>query len=234
MAEVIKFHPLTADIGLVVPPPKPAKFYLPKWYQDSAIVPADKKRYEDGDLKNHSMKACMPLLDAMVSGYVQETWCDIHISRKDDGSVHYNYAMDPEIMSARPELQAHSPDGYLSIEFVWRQPYGIETPKGWSVLLTHPFNHTHLPYQSMTAIVDTDAYTHAPFPNNYPFFLRDDFEGVIPAGSPMFQIVPIKRVDWSHTVEKFDHNRHRRAYARVARFFQHGYRRVCWTRKSFV
>lgn len=236
MNEIIKFHPLNANIALVVPPPKPAKMYLPKWYQDAATIGVDKKRYHDGHLQNLSIKSCMPLLDAMVSGYIQETWCDIHIGRNDDGSVRYTYAMEPEIMSARPEsaTQAHNPDGYLPIEFVWRQPYGIETPAGWSVMLTHPLNHTHLPYQSMTAIVDTDSYIHAPFPNNYPFFIRDGFEGIIPAGSPMFQIVPIRRADWSHSVEEFDYGLHKRSYARIARFFQHGYRRVCWSRKSFV
>jgi hypothetical protein len=233
VSEIIKFHPLTKDIHLVVPPPKPAKFYLPKWYENSANVIASKKQYEFGELKNHSIKACMPLFDSMTSGYIQETWCDIHISRKDDGSVHYNYAMDPEIISVRSELQARNPDGYLPVEFVWRQPYGIETPSGWSIILTHPFNHTELPFLSMTAIVDSDRYSYFPFPNNYPFFIKEDFEGVIPAGSPMFQIIPFKRSNWSHRVTEFDYATNKKRSAVVTKFFQYGYKKVCWQRKTF-
>lgn len=232
MGEVIKFHPLTEEVGLVVPPPKPAKLYLPKWYRDIQPVPEHKKKYDNGDLTKHSVKNCMPFLDSMVSGYIQETWCDIHIGPDDNGNIRYNYPMDPEIISAR-DSQAHVPDGFMPIEFTWRQPYGVETPEGWSVIMTHPFNHTQLPYMTLTGIVDSDLYFREPFPNNFPFFLRNGFNGIIPAGSPMFQIIPFKRAEWTHEVTEYDEKANKRGYAPVRKAFQYGYRKAFWQRKSF-
>ena len=47
----------------------------------------------------------------------------------------------------------------------------------------------------MPGIVDTDKYTA---PVNFPFVLNDaNFEGLIPAGTPMAQVIPFKREDWN-------------------------------------
>ena len=46
----------------------------------------------------------------------------------------------------------------------------------------------------MPGIVDTDTYNA---PVNFPFVLNNiKFEGLIPAGSPMAQVIPFKRDSW--------------------------------------
>jgi hypothetical protein len=81
----------------------------------------------------------------------------------------------------------------------------------------------------MSAIVDSDTFTP---PGNYPFYLREDFEGIIPAGTPMFQIIPIKRDDWTSELNKdlFDLGQ-----KRIWKSIAHTgfYKNFLWTKKSF-
>jgi hypothetical protein len=50
------------------------------------------------------------------------------------------------------------------------------------------------PFQILPGIVDTDQYFS---PTNFPFVLSDvKFEGLIPAGTPMAQVIPICRDSW--------------------------------------
>jgi hypothetical protein len=46
----------------------------------------------------------------------------------------------------------------------------------------------------LPGVVDTDEYIA---PVNFPFVLNDiNFEGLIPAGTPMAQVIPFKRDSW--------------------------------------
>jgi hypothetical protein len=47
----------------------------------------------------------------------------------------------------------------------------------------------------LPGVVDTDQYKA---PVNFPFVLNeaDKFEGLIPAGTPMAQVIPFKRDSW--------------------------------------
>jgi hypothetical protein len=46
----------------------------------------------------------------------------------------------------------------------------------------------------LEGVVDADSYTT---PINFPFNLKDNtFEGMIPAGTPLAQIIPFKRESW--------------------------------------
>ena len=47
-----------------------------------------------------------------------------------------------------------------------------------------------MPFHSFSGIVDTDKH---PVPVNFPFVVKKDFEGVIPAGTPIAQFIFLKR-----------------------------------------
>ena len=83
---------------------------------------------------------------------------------------------------------------YDEIPWKWTVPWSIETPKGFSLLFTHPLNRMELPFVTMSGIVDTDEYE---CPVNLPFLIREGFMGVIPKGTPIAQVIPIKREKWS-------------------------------------
>ena len=54
--------------------------------------------------------------------------------------------------------------------------------------------HHDLPFTIFPGIVDTDTY-YAPV--NIPFTMNDQkFEGLIPKGTPIVQVLPFKRESW--------------------------------------
>jgi hypothetical protein len=54
--------------------------------------------------------------------------------------------------------------------------------------------HRETPIIALPGIVDTDIYRA---PVNFPFVLRDPkMSGLIPAGTPIIQVIPIKRDQW--------------------------------------
>jgi hypothetical protein len=54
--------------------------------------------------------------------------------------------------------------------------------------------HRESVFTILPGIVDTDMYTA---PVNFPFVINDsNFEGLIPKGTPIAQVIPIKRDAW--------------------------------------
>ena len=66
--------------------------------------------------------------------------------------------------------------------------------KGYSVLITHPFNRDDLPFRTLTGLVDVDLYKS----NTIQFpaiWIDESFKGILKKGTPIAQCVPIKRDD---------------------------------------
>jgi hypothetical protein len=54
----------------------------------------------------------------------------------------------------------------------------------------------------LPGIVDTDKYTA---PVNFPFVINDiNFEGIIPKGTPIAQVIPFKRDPWEIKIGGFE------------------------------
>jgi hypothetical protein len=77
----------------------------------------------------------------------------------------------------------------------------IKTPPGWSCLITHPISYPDLPFKVITGIVDTDRLDTD---INTPIVFKKGFEGIIEKGTPMFQMIPLKRSNWESEVIKGD------------------------------
>jgi len=88
---------------------------------------------------------------------------------------------------------------YPSI-FKWHQDLVLKTPKNYSLLFTHPMNRLDLPFTTISGVVDTDDYY---LPTHFPFWIKQGFTGIIEAGTPVCQIIPIPREKWSQTKETF-------------------------------
>ena len=72
----------------------------------------------------------------------------------------------------------------------------IESPPGYSLLITHPINRYDLPFTTLTGLIDTDLYKDNFI--NFPARWRDlSFRGVLPKGTPIAQCIPVKRELWS-------------------------------------
>jgi hypothetical protein len=86
------------------------------------------------------------------------------------------------------------PPGYSNHVFKYINPWIPKTPKGYSSLFVQPF-HRESVFTILPGIVDTDAYAA---PVNFPMVINDPtFEGLIPKGTPIAQVIPFKRDSWS-------------------------------------
>lgn len=223
----------------VIPMPKPAKFYIPDWYKDS-------KSFSDGNNtildkhgnKNSTLKVCMPFFDIMTYGYIQETWCDIHISLN-DGVVNYYYSYAENslnIMSSRPidALQNFPiPDDCYPVFFHWAREWNAVLPKGYSAIITHPQHRDDLPFRTISAIIDYDGYHLS---GKVGFFIKKDFNGIIPKGTPMYQIIPFKKDSWESEKIIFDEKYNsifQNQFYNIRSKFTGGYKKNYWNRKEF-
>jgi hypothetical protein len=231
----IEFVPYSEGAELNVPMPQPSKKYMPKWYKN--MPPYEEEKFIKMKLKGNVMstnataKSCMPFFDTFATGYIQETWCDILISN-DGHTISYHWADGPQPLEIRPRTKnaVPIPEEFYQIEFEWRTQWEPKTPKGWSSLYMHPLNHFHLPFFSFSGIVDTDRFHMG---GAFPFFIKRGFSGVIPAGTPMYQIIPFQRKSWNSFAEKFDEGLWRKRHFSTTKYFTNGYKKHFWNKKDY-
>jgi hypothetical protein len=206
--------------------PLPMKNVLPDWWKNGE---ADLSSGEAG------MKKCIPFLDVMISGYTLTTPVDIFVSKKEDGGIHISWNAEKglsEFIGERPEELGRTiprPAGHLDTHFVFKGFWGWKVPKGYSVLVTHPFNRFDLPFTTMSALMDSDEFYP---PGNIPFFLKEGFVGMIPAGTPFAQLLPVKRDSWK-MVENNQGLMDYHHIHNVVRKPGNSYKKLMWHRKEY-
>lgn len=209
----IRFVPINRYTMDNLVPPQPAKNYLPDWYKqgESAIFNDTLKKASLTD-KNISggMKACIPFFDAMVSGYIMETWESIEIYENSNEVLKWRYVqknpytdqwdlkenIEQHMLEERHGDIGHTiprPAGHAQNHMIVHGKWGVRLPKGWSLLITQPFNRWDLPFTVTSGIMDSDEWWTS---GNVPFFFKEGWTGVIPAGTPFCQMIPIKRSSW--------------------------------------
>jgi hypothetical protein len=234
--KTVKFIGTTDWIDKHLPIPSPAATELPDWFkQTTSYYDGNKMQMLQSGPAN-TIKQCMPVLDIMSTGWIQRTWSDIYIERNDQGQVYFNHSAGPDIISYR-DLQSLGkmpiPEGYSDISFLWNRPWAVKTPPGHSVLYTHPFYRDDLPFRTVSAVVDTDDY-HSE--GKVAFFLKHDFQGIIPKGTPMYQIIPFKKDSWvgekeersQENIDKLEQERYD-----VRSVLSGGYKKEYWKRPDF-
>jgi hypothetical protein len=232
----IKFKPETKYAEDTMDEPNAAIKHIPEWYKK---IP----KYIGGqvDLKfpigkespNVTIKRCIPFLDAMTSGYMAYLAEDVFVDINEDGSPLLRWRTDREIISEHDVEQfdkLHIPKEYHRVVAKWSNHFGITLPKGYSMLFSHPNNRLDLPFFTFSGIVDCDNYNN---PVQFPFILKKDFKGIIEAGTPICQMIPIKRDLWKSEKYKFDMVD---SYKRTTKFlstFIGSYKKNYWSKKSY-
>jgi hypothetical protein len=233
----ISFMPLDENVRLGVCPPQPARKELPSWYREAGAFHTKKPLISENGDSNATYKMCAPFSDALSAGYIQKTWADISVDfNPETGEVTYKYPSIVEQMNHRERTEGKTVipiTGFYDVEFTWYQPWLPIVPKGYSVLFTHPINRLDLPFFTTEGILDTDTGFISSSPNRMPFYIKEGWTGVIPAGTPMYQIIPIKREVWKSDLIKFDAEAQRKATHKVRSHFWGSYRRYWWQKKQW-
>lgn len=209
MREKIVFTPFRHNAPLIVDkvePPIAAVTALPDWFRAIPRFHYGEKAMRTTETwHNLTVRHCMPFLDALSSGYLMRTWTDILITRDDD-RLQIQFGDDQTTAMLGPQLlyqehfEAHvpAPLGYTRFQFAWQTYWRIKTPPGVSCLFTHPLDRTDLPFVTLSGITDTDRWGGSDVLN---VSLKDDFTGVIPAGTPFVQMIPFYRTEWESEVK---------------------------------
>jgi len=216
---IINFVPGSKDIEEFVPCPELGKNFIPQWYKN---IP--------GGREIVNVKKCIPFLDSLSIGYIQKTWTDIYVENN-NGKISFFHNHKVMMFGQRQNTDIPVSEYYYKTELVWQRPWSVILPEGMSALVTHPINRVDLPFTTMSGIVDFDKSIHAPI-GNIPFFIKNGFIGVIPKGTPMFQILPFKRNEWQSEKQKFD-EKFWQTKLNERRNVSDFYKKKIWQRKKF-
>ena len=230
----IEFHPVNELTEKILDAPVPASKTIPDWFKrtDGTVRKEYNHRNPD-NTANKSVKLCVPFIDALTTGYMITLPCDVVFvdPKKYDGK-RVLWDVSWQMLEAHTPGQLGMmpiPSGYDSAALKWTVMWSIKTPPGYSLMFTHPLNRFDLPFLTFSGVVDTDRYE---IPVNLPFFIREDFMGKIEKGTPIAQIIPIKRERWNSIKEKFT-NKHNFLIDSLRTVIDHSYRLRWWSKKTY-
>ena len=209
-SQEILFYPINEAAAEFIEPPQPSsKTNIPDSYKKlpKYLGGFDKFMNFGGNANNLTVKSCLPVIDSLTAGYTFCTPYDIQIQRLNNYVTPQFAAHTPGLspfITRRSDMTMETHhlknlEGYDAVEFNWIPHWSIRTPKGYSAMFVHPLNRPDLPFYTIGGILDTDGWGAA---GNHPFAFKKDWEGIIPAGTPVVQIIPFKREDWKSTADK--------------------------------
>lgn len=224
--------------GLVSPEPSYKK--IPQWYRDlgrhvdtndlAALGPINDR---GGDGSNVSTKLCMPFMDAMTLGYQYCLEDDLTVEIAKDGKPKLSWKKDFMLMDKRPFVDMAIPHDVHPIQFGVKMQWFYETPKDYSLLMTMPLNRPDLPFWVPSGLVDADIWG---LPVFLPFFIKRDFEGTIPEGTPISQLIPIKREPWDLVVDTTEetYDKHDLISENRRSHITAHYKKFAWRKKQYT
>lgn len=189
--------------------PYPAYGSIPDWWRSMGGMTKNPEREKSPEGQHPTAKKCFPILDGLTAGYIIPLTTDVMVRKNfDDETTTMTWRpSDPPIeFWARDVSHGFEvPSNHHNQVYKLLAKWTIKTPKGYSCLFVHPFGYPNAPFKSIAGIVDTDELETD---INCPFTLDKEFEGILPAGTPMVQVIPFKRDDWQAefrkgTIEEF-------------------------------
>lgn len=176
----------------IIPKPFPSRKFLPGWYK--SLVPKYDEEQSGGRLFTSTIKRCPPFLDSMTVGWIIPLVADVQIKSNDDTS-----GLDWYCAFSKPVIECHDPrqinsekhPEYPKPPIKFLNYWSIKVPDGWSVLFTPPFNRPDERFTCITGLVDCDKYEE--FINFPAFWNKPNYNGILQAGTPLVQAIPIRR-----------------------------------------
>jgi hypothetical protein len=238
--ETIKFEARDEYGWEVADRPYPASQSVPDWwkamvpYTKGPNNPDGKKLIVSNFESNASPKKCVPMLDAMLSGYIIPLWSDVQVRNVEQNRKSLTWRARGNVFEEHgfDAANVETPIGYSNQVFKFMNRWRIITPKGYSCLITQPFGYRQTGVQAIPAIVDTDISSLEILP---PVWFAEDFEGILEAGTPMVQVTPFKRSNWKAEYSYLKDGE----YARIEeknfrRHIINHYARKVWQKKNYL
>lgn len=176
-----------------IPVPEKAIRFAPDWFKK---LPREMSMKDAQGLPGLTVKACLPVTDVFALGYMLTLPYDVHLLVPED-RISIQMGWQPDVAFA--PIEQHHPgqigapeapfESTMPLKFI--NPWRIKVPDGYSVLFTQPFSRPDLPFTCFSGLVDCDRFDTT---INIPFVWSGPTgEFYLPAGTPIAQILPIKR-----------------------------------------
>jgi hypothetical protein len=163
-------------------------------------MPADSASAGLAGAQVRTVKQCPPFLDAMRVGLLFPLATELRVSGG-EFSWDWDLPVHPVARPSRSPIGVHFPEQIqgasglgdperLVLKFTNFWTVGL--PDGWSMLFTHPHGRGDLPFRTLSGMVDCDGWSDGlvHFPS---VWIDPDFNGVLPAGTPVAQGIPVRR-----------------------------------------
>jgi hypothetical protein len=228
---------VSTSVDPSVPEPIPAVKKIPEWYKSIPRYTGKEKKPLPNNGLDVTIKSCMPVLDAMTAGYLILSSSDLYISRN-AGETRYQWAHNDLITFHSASQITGYPKSEVKLKGEnapkFTNPWIVKTPKNYSCLFISPL-HQDLPFTTLAGIVDTDTYFNAV---NFPFILDPNFEGLIPRGTPIAQVIPFERKSWEMSITSLEESSEMEKLFRRVRGTLFGeyfdkYKKNYWAKKEY-
>lgn len=173
----------------VIPKPFQSKKHVPAWFK---ALPG---KLKDG-LEASTIKRCNPFLDAMSLGWIIPLAADVEFSTNENATgVTYKWSFYKSMVENHTTQQISTEKSPNPIgakpPMKFMNHWVIRTPKDYSLLFVPPLNRPDPRFTCLSGMVDSDGYFEFV---NFPFIFNEpNFQGIIEAGTPLVQVIPIKR-----------------------------------------
>lgn len=177
----------------------------PEWWKKLKI-----NEIVRGD-KQQTIRACPAMQDWLTMGYYLVAEDDVFIQigkdkYDEDGKSSHAWSFDnPKIgSSSHPDTQfgnAFVPEKQEGLPvkdaFKFRNPWNIKTPEGYSTFYLDPFLHQNNFFSVWPGIIDTDNFNKNMDNAQIIFYPKVNHSFIIPKGTPLVQVIPFRREEWS-------------------------------------
>jgi len=222
------YHPSFEPIGCM-------KNVMPEWFKKIEKFSGGKLSISPSTI---TVKNCAPFMDAFLIGYYIPLTVDLLVEQTPNGPkiswgwFDLDYKETDFVIERNPGMvpTLPIPQGFSPNHFSWSTKQILKVENGYSLLITHPLNRDDLPFRTMSGVVDAN---YAMSGGKLPFLIQEGFEGIIKAGTPIAQIIPIKSEAW-----KLERNENLLSEAKLARSESlktiiGWYKNKYWNRKEY-
>jgi len=212
--------------------------YVPDWYKKSAQKIKGLEKYSlvpgNSSTTTSTYKKCSPFLDALTNGYMVYLSQDIEVIKNGNEEPYIMWRtskIDPISWHDKGQWEGFSyPENCYDFVYKWQNHLIIKTPKNYSTLFTHPHNRFDLPFYTLSGVVDTDRYNLSV---QFPFFIKNNFTGIIKAGTPVAQITFFKRERWFKTITKYNKKYIEKESFKFFSNIERSYKNQSWKKKEY-
>lgn len=237
----VKFYQYSENTSAYADMPQPSSKFVPDWYKKQRGSINDEETLSKG-YATATVKKCMPVFDLMTAGYMITMPCDVYLDATNPDKLTWSIPASIKQFQAdmfsshdKQQYDEYPIDADRQHQTLFRvMPFWyIKTDPGYSCLFVNPMHRDTSPLFAIPAMVDSDTFISE---GHLSFLVDKGFKGIVKKGTPLVQVIPIKRESWSSEIvaiedSKSELNKQR---LRLRSVFTNGYKNLFRSKKDYA